>query len=289
MQMSCEHPELSMIVEEGQNVCTDCGSILDPVISEGAEWRYYGAEDRNDDPSRVGLAISKLLPDSSYGSMAMNKKTPSTQFRSIQRLSAWSLASHSERSWLSAMELLNQYAYRNGFTKAILQEACALLKAQDDALKLRGETRRALMGAVFFVACRRFDCSRTHEEISDMFKVSTRSLSKAIQRFGFVADENPLLKTQLSLAERMMNGLSVSEEQRADILASIRGVFKSPDEELEHTPKVMVAGLIAKVLSRGLAHEKVALRNFMKDFSKHSGVSVVSIGKVVMSTFQTPK
>jgi len=116
-----------------------------------------------------------------------------------------------------------------------------------------------------------------------MFKVSTRSLSKAIQRFGFVADENPLLKTQLSLAERMMNGISVSEEQRTDILASIKGVFKSPDEELEHTPKVMVAGLIAKVLSRGLTHEKVALRNFMKEFSKHSGVSVVSIGKVVAS------
>jgi hypothetical protein len=79
----------------------------------------------------------------------------------------------------------------------------------------------------------------------------------------------------------MMNGISVSEAQRADILASIRGVFKSPDEELEHTPKVMVAGLIAKVLSRSIT-EKVALRNFMKDFSKHSGVSVVSIGKVVV-------
>jgi hypothetical protein len=94
-----------------------------------------------------------------------------------------------------------------------------------------------------------------------------------------VADENPLRKTQLSLAERMMNGLSVSEEQRADILESIRQVFKSPDEELEHTPKVMVAGLIARVLSKGIS-EKAALRVFMKDFSKHSGVSVVSIQKV---------
>jgi len=276
----CDHPELSIVVEEGQNVCTHCGSILDQVISEGAEWRYYGADDRNDDPTRVGLAIHKLLPESSYGSMAMNKKVSSPQFKSIQRLSAWCLASHSERSWLAALELLNQYAYRNGFTKAILQEACALLKAQEDALKLRGETRRALMGAVFFVACRRFDCSRTHEEIAEMFKVSTRSLSKAIQRFGFVAEENPLLKTQLSLAERMMNGLSASEDQRTEILASIRGIFKSPDEELEHTPKVMVAGLIARVMSKAIT-EKIALRNFMKEFSKHSGVSVVSVQKVM--------
>jgi len=275
----CEHDERSVRVEEGQRVCTGCGTIMEQTIDEGAEWRYYGADDRNDDPSRVGLTISSLLPDSSYGSMAMNKKVSSPQFKSIQRLSAWCLASHSERSWLAALETLNQYSYRNGFTKAILQEACALFRNQEDALKLRGETRRALMGAVFFVACRRFGVSRTHEEIAEIVSVSTRSLSKAIQRFGILAEENPLQKTQLSLAERMMNGLPVNEEQREDILQTIRDIFKSPDEELEHTPKVMVAGIIAGVLCRGM--QKTGMRTLLKDFSKHSGVSVVSIQKVM--------
>ena len=209
----------------------------------------------------------------------MNKKVSSASFKSIQRLSAWSLASHSERSWLAALETLNQYAYRNGFTKAILQEACALFRGQEDALKLRGETRRALMGAVFFVACRRMGVSRTHEEIAAIVDVSTRSLSKAIQTFGIHAEENPLLKTQLSLAERMMNGLSIQEHQRAEILATIQDIFKSPDEELEHTPKVMVSGMIARVLCSGLT--KPETRAFLKDFSKHSGVSVVSIQKVM--------
>ena len=274
----CSHDPRGIITEEGQYVCTSCGTIMDQAIDEGAEWRYYGSEDRNEDPSRVGLTISQLLPDSSYGSMAMNRKVSSPQFRSIQRLSAWSLASHSERSWLSMFEIVNQYAYRNGFTKAILQEACSLLKSQEDALKLRGETRRALLGAVFFVACRRFDVSRTHEEIATIVNVSTRSLSKAIQRFGMIADDNPLLKTQLSLAERMMNGLDVHEEQRNQILNSIRAIFKNPDEELEHTPKVMVAGLIAHALTAGL--DKGATRVFIKEFAKHSGVSAVSIQKV---------
>jgi transcription initiation factor TFIIIB Brf1 subunit/transcription initiation factor TFIIB len=132
---------------------------------------------------------------------------------------------------------------------------------------------------VFFVACRRFDVSRTHEEIAEIVDVSTRSLSKAIQRFGIIADDNPLLKTQLSLAERMMNGLGVSEAQRDTILASIRAIFKNPDEELEHTPKVMVAGLIAKTLCGGL--DKTRTRAFLKEFAKHSGVSAVSIQKVM--------
>jgi len=275
----CDHPEKGVLVDEGQRVCTSCGTIMEQTIDEGAEWRYYGAEDRNEDPSRVGLTINQLLPDSSYGSMAMNRKVSSAAFKSIQRLSAWSLASHSERSWLSALETLNQYAYRHGFTKAILQEACALFRSQTDALKLRGETRRALMGAVFFVACRRMGVSRTHEEMSEIVNVSTRSLSKAIQTFGIHAEENPLLKTQLSLAERMMNGLSIQEDQRTEILGTIQDIFKSPDEELEHTPKVMVSGMIARVL----CHDKTKpeIRAFLKDFSKHSGVSVVSIQKVM--------
>jgi transcription initiation factor TFIIIB Brf1 subunit/transcription initiation factor TFIIB len=275
----CEHDERRLIIEEGQRVCTDCGMVMEQTIDEGAEWRYYGADDRHDDPSRVGLTISSLMPDSSYGSMMMNRKVNSPAFKNIQRLSAWSLASHSERSWLSALEILNQYSYRHGFTKAILQEASALFRGQEDALKLRGETRRALMGAVFFVACRRMGVSRTHEEIAAIVNVSTRSLSKAIQHFGIHAEENPLLKTQLSLAERMMNGLSVNEAQRTLILDAINDIFKSPDEELEHTPKVMVAGVIAKIMGGG--KHKVELRGFLKEFSGHSGVSVVSIQKVM--------
>jgi hypothetical protein len=54
-------------------------------------------------------------------------------------------------------------------------------------------------------------------------------------------------------------------------------VFKDPDEELEHTPKVMVAGLIASVLVRSSADPK----SVIKQFSKHCGVSVVSIQKVM--------
>jgi hypothetical protein len=92
-----------------------------------------------------------------------------------------------------------------------------------------------------------------------------------------VSIDNPLLMTQLSLAERMLNGLIVTEEQRADVLSAIQRVFRDPDEELEHTPKVMVAGLIASILVRATADPKQVI----KQFSKHCGVSVVSIQKVM--------
>ena len=271
----CEHSNRS--IEEGQSVCMDCGCILEQVVDDGPEWRYYGADDKHADPSRTGAATHLLLPESSYGSMAMNIKSSSPHFKQIIRISAWALASHSERSWIAALDLLQTYAYRAGLPKAILVDACALLRSQEDALKLRGETRRALFGATFFVACRKNGVSRTHEEISEMVNTSTRSLSKAIQRFDIqVKVDNPLLMTQLSLAERMMNGQPMTEQVRNIILDKIREVFRFPDEELEHTPKVMVAGIIASVLVKGGDPTHI-----VKEFSKACGVSAVSIKKVM--------
>ena len=272
----CDHEKRS--IEEGQSVCCGCGTILEQQIDDGPEWRYYGADDRNEDPCRTGSASNALLPDSSYGSMAMNIKCASPHFKQIIRMSSWALASCSERSWIAALDICQTYAYRAGLPKAILVDACSLLRGEEDALKLRGETRRALLGAVFFVACRRNGVSRTHEEIANMVNVGTRSLCKAIQRFDIqVKIDNPLLMTQLSLAERMMNGVSVSDSQRQMILESIQKVFRSPDEELEHTPKVMVAGLIARVLTMDVDDHKP----IVKLFSKQCGVSVVSIQKVM--------
>ncbi len=274
----CSHPSKYTVIDEGQSVCSSCGTILEQMIDDGPEWRYYGSEDRNDDPCRTGVANNILLPESSYGSMAMNIKCTSTQFKQIVKLSAWALASHSERSWLRALDVLQTYAYTSGLPKAILQDACAFLKSQEDALTLRGETRRALMGAVFFVACRKNGVSRTHEEIATMVSVCTRALCKAIQRFDIPLDkENPLMMTQLSLVERMMNGLCISEDQRTTILTNIRKVFCDPEQELDHTPKVMVAGIIASVL----VHTSSDPRAMLKTFSKHCGVSVVSIQKVM--------
>ena len=276
--MNCTHNERSIRVDEGQRVCSACGMILSTVIDEGAEWRYYGADDRNEDPTRTGNITSELLPDSSYGSVAMHKRGTLPEFRYLEKLSAWSLASHGERSWLSAFDLLQSHGSRCGLPKAILLDSCRFFRSQDDALKLRGETRRALMGASIFLSCRRNDVSRTHEEIADLVHVSTRSLCKAIQRFIPAAtEESPILKTQLSLAERMMDAMQLGEKYRELVLTKIRELFAN--DEMEHTPKVIVAGIITQLLLKDIPEEQKQSR--LRDLSKMAGVSVVSIQKML--------
>lgn len=275
--MNCLHHELKIIIDEGEHICTQCGTVLGRQIDEGPEWRYYGAEDRNEDPSRTGNITSELLPESSYGSSAAHRRGTHADFRYLEKLSAWSLASHGERSWLAAFDLMQNVGARYGLPKAILHDACAYFRQQEEALKLRGETRRALMGAAMFLACRKNGAARTHDEIAALFRVSTRALCKGIHRYGMQKQEdNPILRTQLSLAERMMDLLHLTEKERERVLRKLTDVFSQRDE-MEHTPKIIVAGVMASLLLENADDKRAKL----KEISKALGVSVVSIQKMM--------
>jgi transcription initiation factor TFIIIB Brf1 subunit/transcription initiation factor TFIIB len=269
--MAClEH---SLVIDEGQQVCTRCGSILDVVIDEGAEWRQY-EDTKGEDQSRTGFATSDLLPNSSYGSVVSYKRIASdnANLKHIQRLSCWSMYSNSERSWMGIFDAIQLSCTHAGLPKAITLDACALYKQMEDAQKVRGETRRACMGASVFVACRNNGASRTHEEIADMFHVNIRTLCKAISRF--VQTENTVLDTQIGIAERLCSTLGFNNAQRERVLNMLYMLSDKSEDEFEHTPKTIVAGVVSFV---GDARTKPA----MKPISEASGVSVLSIHKIV--------
>lgn len=259
--MDCGHETID--IDEGERVCTCCGAVLGSYIDEGAEWRVYGNTD--EDPSRTGTITSELLPNSSYGSMMMRKRsaTQSDESKSIAKLSAWSFSSHGERSWMGIFDAIQATAIRAGLTKAIVLDACGHFKRTEDAQKTRGETRRALMAAAVFTACRESEATRSHEEIASLFRVSIRALCKALAKFD--SSSSSVLNTQMGIAERLCADLQVSDTDRDRVLLMLQGL-----PELEHTPKTIVAGVLSIVLGGQIP--KV---------SETSGVSGVSIRKIV--------
>ena len=259
--MECEHATIE--IDQGERVCTGCGAMLGSYIDEGAEWRVYGNTD--EDPSRTGTITSDLLPNSSYGSVMMRKRTPnqSEESKSIAKLSAWSYSSHGERSWMGIFDAIQTTALRAGLTKAIIADACGTFKMIEDAQKTRGETRRALMAAAVFAACRRHDATRSHEEIATTFRVSIRSLCKALAKFE--GNESSVLDTQLGIAERICAELVLPDVDRDRIVSMLQAL-----PEMEHTPKTIVAGVICIVIGCNITR-----------ISEVSGVSTVSIRKIV--------
>jgi len=259
--MECDHADVE--ISDGERVCTSCGAVLGSYIDEGAEWRVYA--NTEDDPSRTGTITSELLPNSSYGSMMMRKRTPnqSEESKTIAKLSAWSFSNHGERSWMGIFDAIQATALRAGLTKAIILDACGLFKNVEESQKTRGETRRALMAAAVFTACRQNDATRSHEEIAGLFHVSIRALCKALAKF--TDDVSSVLNTQLGLAERMCAELALSDTDRDRIVLMLQTL-----PEMEHTPKTVVAGVVSVIVGGQIA--KV---------SEVSGVSSVSIRKIV--------
>ena len=89
----------SLYIETGLHICTNCGSIIDRVIDSSAEWRYYGSEDsKSSDPTRCGLPINTLLPESSLGSVIGIKGFQSVEMQKIRKYHTWNSMPYKERS-----------------------------------------------------------------------------------------------------------------------------------------------------------------------------------------------
>ena len=266
--MECSH--INTVIDEGQNVCTRCGSMLEKVIDEGAEWRNYEGEDN----CRTGFTTSDLLPESSYGSIISFKGTAfqNPHMKAIQRLSSWSLSSNSERSWMGIFDAISMSCNRAGLPKAIILDACGLYKQLEDAQKVRGETRRALMGAAVYVACKNNGAVRSHEEIAKLFIVNIRNLCKAISQFS--QTNNSVLETQIGIAERLCTSMELNDKQREKVMGLLYEISTKSEDEFEHTPKTIVAGVVAHVLG-------LKTKTSMKQLSEVSGVSSLSIHKLV--------
>lgn len=266
--MECEH---SLTIDEGQQVCERCGTIFDKILDEGAEWRNY-EDNKGEDHSRTGFSVSDLLPESSYGCMISHKNIHSTGMKAIQRLSMWSLSSNSERSWMGIFDAIQMSCTQAGLPKAIILDACGLYKQMEEAQKVRGETRRALMGAAVYVACKNNNASRTHEEIGKLFHVNIRTLCKAISQYS--QTDNSVLDTQVGIAERLTTSMSMTDEQRDQVMSMLFEISTKSEDEFEHTPKTIVAGVVAKILG-------LKTKASMKQLSEVSGVSALSIHKLV--------
>ena len=269
--MDCVHE--NVVTEEGQHVCTDCAIILNTVIDEGAEWRQY-EDHKGEDQCRTGFVTSDLLPNSSYGSVMSHRGIASgnKELKGLQRLTCWSLFSNSERSWMGIFDAIQLPCTHAGLPKSVILDACGLYKQMEDAQKVRGDTRRACMGAAVFVACRNQNASRTHEEIAKMFQVNIRTLCKAIGRFS--QTENTVLDTQFGIAERLTSELGLNDGQRQKVMDMLLELSTHDGGELEHTPKTIVAGVVAHIMG-------LATKVEMKSVSELSKVSVLSLYKIV--------
>jgi transcription initiation factor TFIIB len=167
-------------------VCTRCGSIVDIPLESGAEYRWFSGDSSSGggpDPSRCGFPINHLMPESSLGTMILNKGQ-NPLMRRIKRYHMWNLMPYRERTLWAVFEGLQVRAANAGISTAVVEESKELYAQLTASAICRGQGQRdAMLAACLWEALKRHDAPRMPKDIADIFNIPLRQVTKGIKQF----------------------------------------------------------------------------------------------------------
>lgn len=182
--LTCSCGSTDVITEDTMQICKTCCAVLGRVIDNGAEWRYYGAEDsRDSDPSRCGLPTNSLLPKSSLGSMIGGSKRDSIDIKRIRMYQMWNSMPYDERTLWSVFEKLTANTVNNGIPQRVIDDAKVLYKKASEKKISRGDNKEGLIASCIYHSCLLNNVPRSSKEIATMFNISPVVLNRGNSRF----------------------------------------------------------------------------------------------------------
>jgi transcription initiation factor TFIIIB Brf1 subunit/transcription initiation factor TFIIB len=177
-------------IEEDEAICMACCITLGFNVDSSAEYRWFGSEDRNPDPTRVGNPLNPLLPESSLGTRIMVKPGESRVMRKIRQYHLWNVMPYRERTLWNVFEMLQVRASNAGISAAIVEETKQLYAQVSPLCICRGQQKDALMAACLFESLKRHDTPRRPAEIAEVFKINLKLITRGVKQFSGLLDEH---------------------------------------------------------------------------------------------------
>jgi transcription initiation factor TFIIB len=179
----CDRCEANLAFsDEGFLTCVNskCGIIYKDLVDQGAEWRYYGADDnQNSDPTRCGMPINPLLKESSFGCKVLCIGSTTYEMRKIRRYTEWQSMPYKEKSQYDEFQLITTMAQNAGMPKMIIDDAMRYhKKISEYELTFRGDNRDGILASSIYIACRINNFPRTAKEIATIFHLDATSATK---------------------------------------------------------------------------------------------------------------
>ena len=143
------------LMEDGFLACCNpkCSIIYKDMVDQSAEWRYYGAEDsNNNDPTRCGMPVNPLLKESSYGCKVICSGATSYEMRKIRRYTEWQSMPYKEKSQYDEFQRITIIAHNAGIPKIIIDEALRYHKKISEHKTFRGLNRDGIIAASIYIA-----------------------------------------------------------------------------------------------------------------------------------------
>ena len=284
---SCETCHSSLVtMEDGFPTCSnkECGRFYREVLDFSAEWRYYGADDKNsNDPTRCGNPINPLLQESSYGCKVLYNNKSSYEMRRIGRWTEWQSIPHKEKSLYNEFMHISTMAQNGGISKLCIDEALVIHKDISEQKMFRGCNRAGTIAASIYIACRLNECPRTAHELAEIFHLdktsATNGCSLALDMLNNV-DRNNGSEEQTNLCstapqdfiERYCSRLNMNKKQT---MLSMFVAKKVANDNLipDNTPNSIAAGIVYFV------SQLFELNKSKSEIKSICGVSEVTINK----------
>jgi transcription initiation factor TFIIB len=243
--------------DEGFLACQnkECGIIYKDIIDQSAEWRFYGADDNNNnDPTRCGLPINPLLKESSYGCKVICQNKCSYEMRKIRRYTDWQSMPYKEKSQYDEFQKIIILAQQSGIPKLIIDDAMIYHKKISETRTYRGFNRDGIIAATIYVSCRINGYPRTAKEIATIFKLDNTSATKGcknaidiineIEKDSYNNDKTSFCKTTpLSFIDRYCSRLGINNELTV-VCKFIATLIEQKYLIPENTPHSIAAGIV---------------------------------------------
>ena len=233
---------------EGTIICKVCLNII-TNISESPEWRYYGSKDsKTSDPTRCGMPMNNLLPESSVGS-SVSFSTKTYEMNQIRKMQQWHSMPYKERSLYKVFLMIQNTCSDNNIQLKIINEAKSIYKIVSSTKISRGSNRDGIIAACVYFACKGCNVPRSSKEIAEMFNISINVMTKGVKKCQEMNKSNKgrLSKTTSikpgDLINRFCNKLNISEDLIKNIFLICEITIKN-NIISENTPPSIAAGCI---------------------------------------------
>ena len=284
----CERCEHSLAFsDEGFLTCTNlqCGIIYKDLLDQSAEWRFYGADDnQNNDPTRCGMPINPLLKESSFGCKVISCGPMSYEMRKIRRYTEWQSMPYKEKSQYDEFQIITTMAQNAGVPKMIIDDAIRYhKKISEYDMTFRGDNRDGILAASIYISCRINNFPRTAKEIANIFNLDATSATKGcknalsiinnIEKDVCNKEKTVLCKTKPEdFIERFCSKLNINSEL-TQVCKFISKKIEKLDLMPENTPHSIAAGIVYFI------SQICNINITKKDVKQISEISEVTINK----------
>jgi len=279
-KIKCCQKEENYLINDGIIQCKVCSNTISNIC-DNAEWRYYGVNDnKTSDPTRCGMPINTLLPESSVGS-SVSFKNNSKSMSQIRRYQQWNGMPYKERSLYKVFNEITTVCRDNNIPVIIINEAKSLYNIISKTKISRGSNRVGIIAACVYFACKECNVPRSSKEIADIFKITITIMTKGVKKCQEIIYMNKQSNKRLLYKEsikpqdfidRFCNKLNIKDDQILDIKKICEIVIQN-NITSENTPPSIASGCILYFAKKN----KLAITK--KDISGICKISEVTINK----------